>query len=79
MSNRYFGGNLTNYGEAPTTVEYLVVAGGGGGGSRFGGGGGGGGVINCANIAVAVGSATITVTAGGLVAVYLVHLDFWRW
>ena len=29
MSNRYFGGNLTNYGEAPTTVEYLCVAGGG--------------------------------------------------
>ena len=40
MSNRYFGGNLTNYGEAPTTVEYLVVAGGASGG-RGGGGGAG--------------------------------------
>ena len=42
MSNRYFGGNLTNYGEAPTTVEYLVVAGGGSSSGNYGGGGAGG-------------------------------------
>ena len=57
MSNRYFGGNLTNYGEAPTTVEYLVVAGGGGGGNTHGGGGGAGGLLTAANFAVAGGSA----------------------
>ena len=53
MSNRYFGGNLTNYGEAPTTVEYLVVAGGGGGGRRAATRGGGAGVAGAKTIILA--------------------------
>ncbi|MBI3985063.1 MAG: DUF2341 domain-containing protein [Candidatus Levybacteria bacterium] len=46
-------------------VETLVVAGGGGGGMDMGGGGGGGGVIYNSGYAVATGSVTATVGAGG--------------
>ena len=34
---------VTELGDLPASVEYVVVAGGGGGGSRIGGGGGAGG------------------------------------
>ena len=66
MSNRYFGGNLTNYGEAPSTVEYLVVAGGGAGGGTAGGGGGAGGYRSFTSQILSVGTAyTVTVGSGG--------------
>jgi hypothetical protein len=50
---------------AATNVEVLVVAGGGSGGEGHGGGGGAGGLIHVASFAVAAGSYSVTVGAGG--------------
>jgi hypothetical protein len=57
-------------GNAPSSVEYLVIAGGGGGGgiagTGSGGGGGAGGLLTDANAPVSAGiSYTITIGAGG--------------
>jgi hypothetical protein len=76
MSNRYFGGNLTNYGEAPTTVEYLVVAGGAGGQAAVGPyypgtGAGAGGLLQGVNYPVVLGTAiTVTIGGGGTGGIY---------
>jgi hypothetical protein len=48
------------------SVKYLVVAGGGGGGNTFySGGGGGAGGMRTGSMALAAGSYTVTVGAGG--------------
>lgn len=57
-------GSFDVTGEAPVTVEALLVAGGGGGGGDLGGGGGGGGVLSI-TASVTDGSYAIVVGAGG--------------
>jgi len=70
--------NVTEVGDLPAQVDYLVVAGGGGGGSHMGGGGGGGGLRSshpdvptglkkdAITVSASPGVYTITVGAGGV-------------
>ena len=49
----------------PTTARILLVGGGGAGGNTFGGGGGAGGMVEVSDVALAAGTYTVTVGAGG--------------
>ena len=57
---------VASLGEAPTSVEYVVVGGGGGGGNGGGGGGGAGGYRTDSSFSVAKNTSyTVTIGAGG--------------